>query len=844
MIRMNNLIFRKTKKSRAQAMVEFALALPLLLMLLYGLLETGRLIFIYSSTVTAARQAARYGSATGESPNGVPYYRDCGGINAAAQNVGFINTFQNIAINYDTGPGTTNVDTCPMGRDAQNGDRIRVSVEAQWTPIVPLVPLDPFVIQSESARTILASVSIMVTAPAGGWSGTNQGNLNIFVSASPTTYTTLGQTILYTYTLTNTGNGDLSAPFVITDNLVASGNITCNNPPGTLTPSGSFTCTGTYLITQADLNNGSVTNIAAATANGTPSTNSATTTITAIQDPKLALSVAPDPDATSVVGTVITYTYTLTNSGNVTLTPPYAISDNQVGNVTCPATPNSLDPGQSVLCAAGYTLTSADVNAGQISNQATGTARFNAATVTSNSATATVYTTPIYLRIIPSPAVATAKDQVITYTYRARNTTNSTLNGLVVTSSRTPVIDCPTTTIPAGSAVDCTAAFTITQEHMDAGSLLTTTASATAEGGTVTSNEATNDLLIQQNPVLTAVITATPSQPTPPADTLPAGTIITYTYTLTNNGNVTLTSPIAVTDSLTTITCADQSNLAPGATRACTGTHTVTAGNVAAGSITNTGAASAKFGAQTVNSTQGEFKVVTFLGARFSVGLTAFPTTLTHKDTVLSFTYTITNTGSTDLSSPYTITHTIAITGGATNTYTFICTGISPLPPGTSTSCQTFSTVSNAVTNTVTAATVMNGAATISAANLPVSVNVPVASLCTSGALTLTKTAPSSTNGGVWKWNISNNVGSSLTISRIEIDWSQQASPTLLKLEISNAGNILPAPANKGPVVREGSWMLPTGTTEITATFDKNTTTVSKLVISFSELGCGPLNFP
>ena len=53
------------QKNRAQAMVEFAIALPILLMLLYGMLEAGRLLFIYSTIVTASRQAVRYGSATG-----------------------------------------------------------------------------------------------------------------------------------------------------------------------------------------------------------------------------------------------------------------------------------------------------------------------------------------------------------------------------------------------------------------------------------------------------------------------------------------------------------------------------------------------------------------------------------------------------------------------------------------------------------------------------------------------------------------------------------------------------------------------------------------------------------
>ena len=64
-------------------MVEFAIALPVLLLLLYGILEAGRLLFVYSTVVTASRQAARYGATTGENGSGVPRYQDCDGIRAA-----------------------------------------------------------------------------------------------------------------------------------------------------------------------------------------------------------------------------------------------------------------------------------------------------------------------------------------------------------------------------------------------------------------------------------------------------------------------------------------------------------------------------------------------------------------------------------------------------------------------------------------------------------------------------------------------------------------------------------------------------------------------------------------
>src|SRR3989304_5916059 len=96
---------RLKMKVKAQALTEFALSLTVLLMVVYGLLETGRLLFIYASTVTAARQAVRYGSATGINDSGAPYYQDCDGIRAAVQNVGFINRFDNsdILIAYDRG---------------------------------------------------------------------------------------------------------------------------------------------------------------------------------------------------------------------------------------------------------------------------------------------------------------------------------------------------------------------------------------------------------------------------------------------------------------------------------------------------------------------------------------------------------------------------------------------------------------------------------------------------------------------------------------------------------------------------------------------------------------------
>lgn len=166
------------KKSKAQAMVEFAIALPVLLLLLYGIIETGRLVFMYSTVVNASRQAVRYGSTTGNG-NGTgnaneTNYQDCDGIRAAAQKVGFIGAFGPPLISYDTGPSTTATPYC-VSTSAQtdpliltgNVNRINVTVSKQFVPIVPkLVPFLTRTITASSSRSILISVSISVTQAA------------------------------------------------------------------------------------------------------------------------------------------------------------------------------------------------------------------------------------------------------------------------------------------------------------------------------------------------------------------------------------------------------------------------------------------------------------------------------------------------------------------------------------------------------------------------------------------------------------------------------------------------------------------------------------------------------
>jgi hypothetical protein len=168
-------------------MVEFALILPLLLLVVFGIIELGRLLVIYSSVGTASREAARYASASGESASGVPYYMDCAGTRAAAQRMGILVGMENgdIKVIIDDGQNPTpgeiagcddvndlrlitgvDVNGDPIfgdlvdEHDIDLGDRVSVEASAEYQPFMPLVNLDSFPLSSRSARTIIKDVYI------------------------------------------------------------------------------------------------------------------------------------------------------------------------------------------------------------------------------------------------------------------------------------------------------------------------------------------------------------------------------------------------------------------------------------------------------------------------------------------------------------------------------------------------------------------------------------------------------------------------------------------------------------------------------------------------------------
>ncbi len=151
---------------RGQGLVEFALVIPVFLLLVLGIIEFGRLMVTYSSISTASRDAVRYAISVGDTPSGIPHYQDCLGIRAAALNVAlFSDPTIVIALDTDGPGGAAPIEYCQVGKDSDPvevslGTRISVTVTQIYDPLLPLVNLPTIPLTSESARTVLRDVYV------------------------------------------------------------------------------------------------------------------------------------------------------------------------------------------------------------------------------------------------------------------------------------------------------------------------------------------------------------------------------------------------------------------------------------------------------------------------------------------------------------------------------------------------------------------------------------------------------------------------------------------------------------------------------------------------------------
>lgn len=203
----------------------------------------------------------------------------------------------------------------------------------------------------------------------------------VFADSNGDGYAQPGEQIRYSFVVTNTGTLDLNN-VVVTD---PKANIT-GTPIAVLGVGQSNTTSykGTYVLTQADINLGYVENQALVKAQ--PSSGSAIEDLSDSND--LTLIGPNDPTITPVpqhkeltlikggkltgnggVGSIINYSFTVKNTGNVVLTN-LVITDPMLTTTTIAVSPNVLAPGATGKATASYTVTIADVAKGEVVNSA------------------------------------------------------------------------------------------------------------------------------------------------------------------------------------------------------------------------------------------------------------------------------------------------------------------------------------------------------------------------------------------------------------------------------------------------------------------------------------------
>ena len=482
---------------------------------------------------------------------------------------------------------------------------------------------------------------------------TQRTSLALVKSATPQVIPDADTDIIYSFLLDNTGNVSLDSP-TITDALCttpgtvldfSTGFIGGDSNANSILDSNEiweFQCTRD--ISQAEFDAAAGGDLAnTATATGTPpagldAPQSTAGALVRAQEnvgiglDKLAGLPTTDSATDSIAGIsdagdTVTYTFEVTNLSNVTLsgvTIADPLIDNAGGSVSCPNT--TLAPQESVICSAVYTLVQADIDAGQVSNTATA----SATPQTSEPIAPPSAVSSALIVIPPAPSLAIVKSvdalpvpfaagQTITYRYMITNTGNVTIDNV------TPIDAGPTfnsaaavnslsafattaadTDLAPGEDIEFTATYVLDQADIDnmAASATPTTAidnSATADG----TPENGTLLAVLPSEVETGVAPA-PSlnlvkSAVAPVAAIPAvGDLISYTFELNNDGNVSIASPV-VTDPLcqpsTTLVVPDSGDidsdgsLDVGETFIYSCTYAIQQTDLDAGSVVNTATA-------------------------------------------------------------------------------------------------------------------------------------------------------------------------------------------------------------------------------------------------------------
>ena len=447
--------------------------------------------------------------------------------------------------------------------------------------------------------------------------------LSITKSANVETVKAAGEIITYTVVVTNEGNVSVKSGKLEDDHADLS------SETFELAPEESVTFIYSYEVTQADMDAGEIVNVVKADAETVRGENpeevSATVTVTAEQKGHLTVvkeTVSePAEGGTYALGETITYTITVTNDGNLTITD-ITVTDERTGlSETIPA----MAPGEVKEFTTTTTVTEDDILSGHIINDATvtgtspdpddvdGVPNEPGHTDDEPDDLDTELSVNKQITNTPKDGEAYQLGETIEYKITIKNEGNVTYKNVVIEDDLTKATK-TVAELGVGEETFLETSYTVTEADILAGSVKNT---AIAKGDEIP------DPKDPENPKTPEGEDSTktgdkddPDGPTPPiatpdpslsvkkkttstpksGTTYELGETITYTITVTNDGNLTIRN-IELTDSVKGYEEEDISDklekteLAPGEKTSVTFEHVVTEQDILAGTVKNSATA-------------------------------------------------------------------------------------------------------------------------------------------------------------------------------------------------------------------------------------------------------------
>jgi hypothetical protein len=140
------------RRSRGQALTEFALVAPIFFLVLFAVIEAGRFMFYYETLNNATREGARYAIVHGANSfdcTGPPAPSATGPCDPAGEDV------KQRVRDAAFGVLGSGVAVTPIWDDDNDrGKTVTVTAVFTYTSLIPLLPLPPITVEAESSLVV------------------------------------------------------------------------------------------------------------------------------------------------------------------------------------------------------------------------------------------------------------------------------------------------------------------------------------------------------------------------------------------------------------------------------------------------------------------------------------------------------------------------------------------------------------------------------------------------------------------------------------------------------------------------------------------------------------------